>query len=682
MKLYFGDLGHYTIVLTNNMVPLNVGYIAAYLKANLGKDVDITLFKNPNLLLKAIDKSPPDVLALSNYVWNQSISELIFQSYKKQIQNGLTIWGGPNFPINEPQKTRIYLKERPYVDFYVPYEGEVPTFTIVKSWMESGMSIDEMKKSQPECFEGAYFLLHSGELASWNIGVRVQDLNEIPSPYLAGLMDPFLKDGIFPIIEFSRGCPYTCAFCHTGLSYYSKIRFFNSARIKQEIHHILALTPDVTHSHLEIADTNLGMYQQDLEIMNFLREIYEKTGFPNSMGRSTGKGRMDHVMQTVRAHPKLMLSMSVQSMDERVLKEIHRVNPPLEKLKQSQTEIEMDGKLSNPEIILGLPRDSRETHINTIRTLIKEVNPNIILQYTLMLLPGTSLYTDEARKKYQYMVRYRVIPSAFGNYKGKKCFEIEEVSVASRDLKYSEYLEMRELFFLVFNIYSNGIYRPLIRYLMYLGLDVVDFFFHIMTRRKEYPKTEVLNEILDNFLRETQEELFTSREELIEFYSRKENFQDLLSGDKGRNLTHIYKVVALISSKQIAQFVLKLFKEYIKLNIDSSGPVMAVAEAICRYILAHAECQTRMFGNRSTIPEVDSPVTVALDYDVADIFSRVIHKDTLPFPEKKDCRYSVFIKPDAAKFIRSVPESTPMVRLATIILRSDKNFTLPGIRVD
>ena len=50
--------------------------------------------------------------------------------------------------------------------------------------------------------------IHVGE----NIGT-LDDLNEIPSPYLSGMLDEFFEDRWMPVLETNRSCPYRCTLC-------------------------------------------------------------------------------------------------------------------------------------------------------------------------------------------------------------------------------------------------------------------------------------------------------------------------------------------------------------------------------------------------------------------------------------------------------------------------------------
>ena len=65
---------------------------------------------------------------------------------------------------------------------------------------------------------------------------RIKDLDEIPSPYLNGMLDKFFDGKLTPFIETNRGCPFTCSF-FIGNDYFHKLNKF-SERVKDEIYYI------------------------------------------------------------------------------------------------------------------------------------------------------------------------------------------------------------------------------------------------------------------------------------------------------------------------------------------------------------------------------------------------------------------------------------------------------------
>ena len=65
---------------------------------------------------------------------------------------------------------------------------------------------------------------------------RIKFLDDIPSPYLNGMLDHFFDGRLSPFIEANRGCPFKCSFCHTGNDYFQKIHMFSNDRILANSH--------------------------------------------------------------------------------------------------------------------------------------------------------------------------------------------------------------------------------------------------------------------------------------------------------------------------------------------------------------------------------------------------------------------------------------------------------------
>ena len=97
IRIFLGDLTYNTIGMSTEVFPLNVGYIAAYCKKRFGSKVDVTLFKYIDELEESIYENPPDILAVSNYVWNHRIGLEMFDLARSHNPNVITVWGGPNF---------------------------------------------------------------------------------------------------------------------------------------------------------------------------------------------------------------------------------------------------------------------------------------------------------------------------------------------------------------------------------------------------------------------------------------------------------------------------------------------------------------------------------------------------------------------------------------------------------
>ena len=85
IKILFTDPRHYTVGSHSNFTPIGIGYIAAYVKAEIkNAELEIKLSIKPSEIFDLINKWKPDVVACSNYIWNSSLSNRICE-YTKEI---------------------------------------------------------------------------------------------------------------------------------------------------------------------------------------------------------------------------------------------------------------------------------------------------------------------------------------------------------------------------------------------------------------------------------------------------------------------------------------------------------------------------------------------------------------------------------------------------------------------
>ena len=217
LKIFLGDLTYNTVSLATDAFPLNVGFIASYCKKLFGSDIEIKLFKYIEDIDKAITNDPPDLLGLSNYCWSYNASQEIFKMFKKINPNGVTVWGGPNFPLDMPSQEK-FMNKHSEVDVYVPTDGEVGFSNVVKLLLNSNSRqniCDELLSTQ---IEGCISRDTNGKLHHIFSDTRIKNLDEIPSPYLMGLMDKFFDGLLTPMLQTNRGCPFHCSFCTDGKS--------------------------------------------------------------------------------------------------------------------------------------------------------------------------------------------------------------------------------------------------------------------------------------------------------------------------------------------------------------------------------------------------------------------------------------------------------------------------------
>ena len=537
LKIFLGDLTYDTIALSTDSMPTNIGYVASYCKNKFGDDVDVILFKYISDLENSILENPPDVLALSNYAWNHRISLEMFRIFKQMNPNGLTIFGGPNLPLDMDSQTK-FLKDNPEFDIYIPLEGEIGFSNVIEKVLNFNSRENLQKQISDESIDGCILRKPNDNFQYSPSSIRTKDLDDIPSPYLNGLMDKFFDGKLSPAIQTNRGCPFLCSYCVDGNSEVNQVNKFSLERIRSELYYIATHVPETTKSML-ISDLNFGMIPRDLEICDYIAKLQNEFDYPKQIHATTGKNSKERIIEAIkRLNGALRLWMSVQSMDKEVLTNIKRQNISLEQT-MALIPIIKEAKLRTmSEVILGLPGETFQSHIETIKKLIKS-KIDFIVVYTCMMLNGAEMNTPTERIKWGFKTKFRIIPRDFVKLKnGKKIIEIEEVIVASNTLSFDEYVELRLLSFSMYVTNAGVVYDPLLKFLREKGVDVFELL-SLSYSKLEYTSEKIKN-LFDKYRKSTINELWDSPEEIIKNYQNDDEYQKLLDDKDGINIMRHY----------------------------------------------------------------------------------------------------------------------------------------------
>jgi len=536
-KIYLGDLTYNTVSLATDAFPLNVGFIAGYCTKLFGDDIDVTLFKYIEDIDNAINESPPDILGLSNYCWSYNASKEIFKIFKKINPNGVAVWGGPNFPLDMPSQEK-FMKTHPEIDIYVPTDGEIGFSNVVKLSLECDSKEQITKKLLSNPIDGCVSRDSDGKLHHTFSEPRIKNLDEIPSPYEMGLMDKFFDGLLTPMLQTNRGCPFHCTFCTDGKDSVDQVNSFSMERVNSDLQYIANHVPKTTHS-LHISDLNFGMYPRDIEICDIIAEIQNKFDFPHFIKCTTGKNQKNKIINAIKKlNNTLRITMSVQSLDSNVLENVRRSNISTDHILELYPAIKDANLETTSEVILGLPGDSYEGHLQTLRDLIR-AKMDEVLVHTCIMFNGSELGTPEERKKWNLKTKYRVIPKDFAILSnGRKAIETEEIVIATDKMTFEEYVELRTLAFVIFVTNVAVVYDALRKFLLENNIETFDLYY---TMLKNLPKTNViLQEIVENYKKATLDELWDSPEDIVEHYQKDDEFQKLLDNEVGINVMQFH----------------------------------------------------------------------------------------------------------------------------------------------
>lgn len=536
LSVFLADVRYYHQgVLSTDSMPLNVANLKAVMDRDL-PEVDSRVFAYPDDLLEAIRAQVPDVMLLSNYIWNEALSLHFARLVKSLNPNALTVMGGPNFFIEDNRKVE-YMEAHPYLDIHVAGEGDFTATEIVKKYIGAGC--DPYKTTDQEIENSVY--KRAGEVYIGVAEKRRRDLDEIPSPWLTGIMDQFFDGKLVPIFETNRGCPFTCTFCVQGGRWWSKVNYFGMDRIKEELFYIAdrikMLSPN--QKVLRLADLNYGMYERDVQISEWMGEIQKEYDWPLLIDATTGKNQAERIIRSIeKVNGALVMYQAVQSLDEDVLQNVKRTNIDLDTYEKIQIHVRGRGLRSSSDMILGLPGETFESHLRSIAGLINS-GTHRLHNFQAIMLKGSELETLASREKYGFETRFRLGPKNFGRYAdGEKVIGMEEVIVSTNTLSFDEYLEARKYHFATAVFWNTSRLVPLVQWCNAYGLSNWDWLNSIV---EELDKYEGTRDLLEKFAQETQDELFESKEAFEAFYFREEIFRGLENNEYGDNLIYKYK---------------------------------------------------------------------------------------------------------------------------------------------
>ena len=450
-------------------MPVNMGYLAAFASAYATAGVDVRICKAPADLIRLVEDFEPHVVAFSNYIWNTNLAATASAWVRRTRPGTLVVMGGPNINTTEIDVAARFLATRPAVDYYVPNEGEVPFLRLIEAFAATGHD------------RGA--LLGAGVRGTWSLdgsqiredsvdvpiptipgGLdartgRLLDLDDIPSPYLSGVMDDYLEHpGYVPLIETNRGCPYSCTFCSWGDMAKSKSASFPVERILKELD-FLADANTSRVSYLYIGDANFGLFQRDVEIAQRLRDLKDTKGFPEHVYLYFAKNSSKRVVEIAGILQGMTpISLSRQTQNADVLKNIKRSNIDIDTFNALSRHAKALGVDSFAELIYGLPGESLDSFLDGVKEVL-DSDVDGLHFFPAMLLEGSEMATQASREVFGLRGEYRAIDSASGDYGAFAATEFEEIVTSTAVYSRADYFTVRRLHFiqsLLLDVHAGG----------------------------------------------------------------------------------------------------------------------------------------------------------------------------------------------------------------------------------
>jgi radical SAM superfamily enzyme YgiQ (UPF0313 family) len=597
------DLTHTGVTVDANNIPLAVGYITAYAKAHLHDAIDIRLFKYPAALAEYLRHETPAVACFTNYMWNERLGCAFAKAIKAAHPQTVVVMGGPNYPVDEAEQ-HAWLRRHPEVDFFVDGEGEKPFVELYRALDAVAFDARALKSARVPIPSTHY--VWEGELVRGELMPRILDLDrELPSPYLSGLLDEFFDDRLSAMLQTSRGCPYSCTFCHDGIAYMNKTRAFSISRVREELEYMRRRVKTPT---LLVSDLNWGMFPADVEVARLIADLRREDGWPRNVACNTAKNQKDRVIEMSRVLGDLLqLGAAVQSTDPDVLRAIKRTNISTDAIVRMAQASSAARTGSFTEIILGLPLDTRDKHIKSVMDML-DAGIDDVRSFQFILLPGTEANDTESRDAYRYSTGFRVLARCFGRYsmydREVDVAEVQEICLGNATMPPDDYFECRA-FDLTVSIFNNGgVVREFFRVAETLGIrrSVLLNRIYRSVRESDGPLATLYRQFRDDETRN----FFASREELEAFLEHPGTMDAYLGGEYGTN--HIYMTRAIALMRHLSE-VAAFAREALRAELSERGLLDSTLD------LYLDELYDVIVASRTDVTELDRETTLHVHFD-------------------------------------------------------------------
>ncbi|MCM8527823.1 MAG: B12-binding domain-containing radical SAM protein [Lentisphaeraceae bacterium] len=321
--------------------------------------VECSINEKVENVLRQLNKSKPDWILASCYIFNHTELFEILRRYVCINPDVTVILGGPEFLGNN----EALLREFPWIDLLVRGEGEIPFKRVLQGdkWghIKGLVWIDE---------EGRYRDNKTADLADMDLII----------PHYSKMFAP---DRPFVQYETSRGCPNRCSFCTSSLD--PVLRYIPLDAVRDH----LKIIQEAGIKEVRILDRTFNSKNsRACDLLKMFREEFSDIRFHCEVDPAFIQ---DSLFEEMAKAPKgqLHLEAGLQTFSEDTYDIVKRISPMNKTTEGLQRLCSMDNIEIHADLIGGLPGCTYESQYNDLMTLIK-LKPSEIQLENLKILPG------------------------------------------------------------------------------------------------------------------------------------------------------------------------------------------------------------------------------------------------------------------------------------------------------
>ena len=355
--------------------------------------------------------SDPDVFAISLYVWNYTLAHEIAAWVKSVWPKCIIISGGPHQYFKHDLN---WFKEHPHLDASLPGDcyGEQCFLEVLDNYDDATATVDWTKVTDMYYPSKSRMVL-SNKVSMSRAERKVYKFDWSGFDAQLGPMIDFVRfqqqhfpnSMLLSVLETTRGCPYGCTYCDWGGGTSTTVLQKSLPTVKTDIDALMNF--DLTYIYL--ADANFGIFgERDVDVMQYI--AYQKIKTRQWFGVGFGgyaktENKLEYIRDILAIDIDNNISMtkelkiSMQTLDEEVLKNIDRKNIDLDNQLDVFEPLSKNKKLPlYVEMIMGLPGIDLEKYYYELDILGER---HLSVQwFEWILLPETPAYAGSYREQY------------------------------------------------------------------------------------------------------------------------------------------------------------------------------------------------------------------------------------------------------------------------------------------
>lgn len=359
---------------------LGLRYVGEYAKAQ-GHEVTLIeeTINTPILaVLEKIMAVPAHVYGFSVHIWNKPFVFKLIRMLRKLCPQAAIVIGGPEVAFDAE---RIFA-ELPQADYIVQGEGEL-VFSELLQCLVGGGAVPK------------HIAYREGEQVNLNGGITViDDMSLLPFPYPD--LERMLAEHKIVYYECTRGCPFNCAYCLSGIS--RSVRKRPLELVLRDLDQFIAAGVPL----VKFVDRTYNLDEKYfLPMMRHLAQADTNATFHFEIKADI---LSEHVMDFLATVPKgrFQLEIGIQSTHQPTLKAINRQDN-WEKLAENVKRLLSFGNMHiHVDLIAGLPYEDLPTFAKSFDD-VYGLGADMLQLGFLKVLPGTQMRRETEQHDLRYM---------------------------------------------------------------------------------------------------------------------------------------------------------------------------------------------------------------------------------------------------------------------------------------